>query len=140
MCRKHWGYNRELSRSINFCIQFICQKGSTFLAIVTPSYRFAPLRLPKRSFIFLKGVLIFFKSCIPAFCTIARMSLFLGQCERLSRRLVTYEMFSYRLNFCNEPVVRRFALRSGARCIGFGFLQRSHCNVNINRSNFRFNA
>ncbi|CAB4044710.1 Hypothetical predicted protein, partial [Paramuricea clavata] len=24
----------------------------------------------------------------------------------------------YRLNFCNGPVVRRFALRSGARCIG----------------------
>ena len=28
---------RELSRSRNFCIQFMCQKGSTFLAIVTPS-------------------------------------------------------------------------------------------------------
>jgi hypothetical protein len=26
-----------LSRSINFCIQFMWQKGSTFLAIVTPS-------------------------------------------------------------------------------------------------------
>jgi hypothetical protein len=29
-----------------------------------------------------------FKICIPAFCTIARISLFSGQCERLSRRLV----------------------------------------------------
>jgi hypothetical protein len=28
---------RELSRSINVCIQFMWQKGSTFLAIVTPS-------------------------------------------------------------------------------------------------------
>jgi hypothetical protein len=27
----------------------------------------------------------------------------------------------YRLNFCNEPVVRRFALRSGARYIGLVF-------------------
>jgi hypothetical protein len=27
-----------LSRSINVCIQFMWQKGSTFLAIVTPSY------------------------------------------------------------------------------------------------------
>jgi hypothetical protein len=29
-----------LSRSINVCIQFIWQKGSTFFAIVTPSYIF----------------------------------------------------------------------------------------------------
>jgi hypothetical protein len=33
---------RELFRNTNFCIQFMWQKGSTFLAIVTPSYRFAP--------------------------------------------------------------------------------------------------
>jgi hypothetical protein len=64
LCRKHRGYNlhvhachatndetwkwahwvksklpfRELSRSINVCIQFMWQKGRTFLAIVTPSF------------------------------------------------------------------------------------------------------
>jgi hypothetical protein len=32
----------ELPRSTNFCIQFMCQKGSTFLAIVTPSNGFVP--------------------------------------------------------------------------------------------------
>ena len=33
---------RELFRSTNFCIQIMWQKGSTFLAIVTPFYKFAP--------------------------------------------------------------------------------------------------
>jgi hypothetical protein len=39
--RGHWVKSkfpfRELSRSINVCIQFMWQKGSTFLATVTPS-------------------------------------------------------------------------------------------------------
>ena len=46
----------------------------------------------------------------------------------------------YRLNFCNEPVVQQFALRSGARCIGLVFATLSYCDGNTNRSNFRFNA
>ena len=33
---------RELFRNTNFCIQIMWQKGSTLLAIVTPSYRFSP--------------------------------------------------------------------------------------------------
>ena len=33
---------RELFRNTIFCIQIMWQKGSTFLEIVTPSYRFAP--------------------------------------------------------------------------------------------------
>jgi hypothetical protein len=51
--RGHKLHFRELFRNTNFCIQFMWQKGSTFLAIVTPSYRFAPaIGLPKRSFVF----------------------------------------------------------------------------------------
>jgi hypothetical protein len=93
---------RELFRNTNFCIQIMWQKGSTFLAIVTPRKRFAPLRLPKRSFIFFKvhKICLRFKICIPAFCTIARISLFSGQCECLSRRLVNHNLSNTNVRFC----------------------------------------
>jgi hypothetical protein len=44
----------KVIRNTNFCIQFMWQKGSTFLAIVTLSYIFALYRSPEKVFYFFK--------------------------------------------------------------------------------------
>ena len=45
---------RELFRNTNFCIQIMWQKGSTFLAIVTPIVIDLNHRSPEKVFYFLK--------------------------------------------------------------------------------------